>query len=102
MRVNVRDMQRVIHRHVFGDRINGRDVCDSCPFRAKRHRTISAFGTKRPAYDFELAEMNKVFANNYNALTVPVLREKVIKRKPNLTGVSKMRKPELIAALLGS
>lgn len=101
-RINVRDMQRVPHVHVFGDRINGRDVCDSCPFRAKRHRIISAFGNDTVTIRLEDKSFDQKFvtALTLQGLTVPELKGNLLKQNPNIKGISKMRKPELVSALL--
>lgn len=100
----VKHMQRVPHVHVFGDRINGRDVCDACPYRAPRGRILSAFGNDAVTIRLEDKDFDKKFvlAATLPSLTVPELKNKLLTKNPNVKGISKMRKPELVAALLES
>lgn len=56
-------------------------------------------GTKRESYNFE-AKLLKRTA--YEGMTVTKLKGLLLDRKPNTKGVSKMRKPDLVAALLGN
>lgn len=101
-RINVRNMQRTPHVHIFGDRINGRDVCDSCPYRAQRHHIISAFGNDTVTIRLEDENFEKklVLLATIPNLTVPELKEMILKHNPNATGLSKMRKLELMTTLV--
>lgn len=101
MKVNVKNMQRVKHVHDQRMVKNRRYWCSKCNYAWPRRifYVHKSPGTLRPAYDFEQELINKVIAKNYSKLTVPALVELVRKRKPNLSGVSKMRKAELVSAL---
>lgn len=98
-RINVRNMQRIPHHHTYRNYvvINGRDVCDTCPYRIPRWKIHKPLGTKREAYDFEVKFLLK---ETIPTMTVPKLRETLVKRNPNAKGVSKMRRAELVSAIL--
>lgn len=91
----VKNMQRVPHLHTFrnGIRVNGRDVCDSCPHRDPRPMRL---GSKREAYSFEAKRIREAALMQ---MTIPTLKEWVANR-PGLKVGSKMRKPELVSAIL--
>ena len=95
----VKHMQRVPHVHTYRNYtvINGRDVCDSCPYRIPRWKIHKPLGTKREMYDFE---KRNLLAIAYPKLTADELRFKLRDKQPNRKGISKMRKPELVSALL--
>lgn len=97
MRVNVKNMQRVPHVHrsaVKNVKINGRYVCDTCPYRWSRPKSV---GTTREMYDFE---KKMILKESLPTMTVPKLREMLLKNNPNAKGVSKMRKDELVSTLV--
>lgn len=89
MRVNVKRMQRVLHRHTFWKlNTNGRLKCMTCPYYVPRGQT---YVPKRTTPNSDSV--------NYNALNMRELTE--LARKHKLSGISKMRKPELVSALVG-
>lgn len=97
--MNVKYMQRVPHVHTYHNYtvINGRDVCDSCPYRIPRWKMPKPLGTKREMYDFE---KRGLLAISLPRLTADELRFKLRQKAPTTKGISKMRKPELVSALL--
>lgn len=95
----VKHMQRTPHLHRFTKNlmVNGRDLCDTCPYRVPRWKMPKSLGTKREVYNFEAELLNRTA---FEGMTVPNLKELLLKRKPDTKGVSKMRKPDLVNALL--
>lgn len=124
MKVNVRNMQRVPHIHNQRIVRNDRYWCDVCnyawprrqfyangksPFsKQARHNWAEALknaefivnGEKQPFTQKALKEF--LVGDKLNALKVPELVEKVRKYRPDIKGASKMRKADLVAALLES
>lgn len=86
MRVNVRNMQRVPHRHNFQtEKINGRLACSSCPYRVPRKdsKTVTALPVTKTR------DFNSLKATDLLALA----------RKSGLKVTSKTRKAELVELL---
>lgn len=118
---NVRVMQRVPHVHNQRIVHNDRYWCDVCffawprskfyangksPFsKESRFRAQTAFlNGKEYTDESEVKKALKEFlvGDKLNALKVPELVEKVRQHRPDIKGASKMRKADLVAALLES
>lgn len=96
MRVNVKNMQRVphVHRFTLNIRINGRDRCDTCPYRDPRPFRRSIGGI-RPMYDFE---KERLLIALLPKKTNDELKAMILKRDKDAK-ISKMKKSELVSTL---
>lgn len=108
MKVNVRNMQRVPHIHNQRIVHNDRYWCDVCNYawpRSKFYANGKSPFSKQARHNWAKALRDAPMATEFtdpNKFTVPKLREIVTRNKPNLKGVGKMRKAELVSALLES